>query len=75
MMTGIIHHQCTAQVTSNVATANITLPVLAELAVATGTNPLYLMLPATISCSYAFMLPVRIIYFVQPASSGLRENI
>ena len=46
------------EVTSNVATANILLPVLAEVAVATETNPLYLMIPATVTCSYAFMLPV-----------------
>ena len=52
-MTGFI-----TEVTSNVATANILLPVLAELAVATNTNPLYLMIPATVTCSYAFMLPV-----------------
>ena len=53
LMTGFI-----TEVTSNVATANILLPVLAELAVATNTNPLYLMIPATVTCSYAFMLPV-----------------
>jgi len=46
------------EVTSNVATANILLPVLAEVARATEINPLYLMVPATVTCSYAFMLPV-----------------
>jgi len=46
------------EITSNVATANILLPVLAEVGHATGTNPLYLMIPATVTCSYAFMLPV-----------------
>jgi len=46
------------EITSNVATANILLPVLAEVARATTTNPLYLMIPATVTCSYAFMLPV-----------------
>ena len=46
------------EVTSNVATANILLPVLAELARATDINPLYFMIPATITCSFAFMLPV-----------------
>jgi len=46
------------EITSNVATANILLPVLAEVASATHTNPLFLMVPATVSCSYAFMLPV-----------------
>ncbi|XP_071033954.1 Na(+)/citrate cotransporter isoform X2 [Parasteatoda tepidariorum] len=44
--------------TSNVATANVLLPVVAELAVAMKINPLYMMIPVTISCSFAFMLPV-----------------
>jgi sodium-dependent dicarboxylate transporter 2/3/5 len=34
------------------------LPILAAAAIAGGINPLYLMLPATISASFAFMLPV-----------------
>ena len=46
------------EVTSNVATANILLPVLAAVARDTKVNPLYLMIPATVTCSYAFMLPV-----------------
>ena len=45
------------EVTSNVATANILLPVLAAVARDTKVNPLYLMIPATVTCSYAFMLP------------------
>ncbi|XP_072164419.1 Na(+)/citrate cotransporter-like [Diadema setosum] len=44
--------------TSNVATATIFLPILASLAESICINPLYVMMPATISCSYAFMLPV-----------------
>ncbi|XP_035229237.1 solute carrier family 13 member 5-like isoform X2 [Stegodyphus dumicola] len=44
--------------TSNVATANVLLPVVAELAVAMHIHPMYLMIPVTISCSFAFMLPV-----------------
>jgi len=46
------------ELTSNVATANICLPILGSIAVNLGQNPLLLMLPATIACSYAFMLPV-----------------
>ncbi|KAK3863944.1 hypothetical protein Pcinc_030326 [Petrolisthes cinctipes] len=46
------------EITSNSATASIILPVLNELALNINVNPLYLMLPATICCSYAFMLPV-----------------
>ena len=49
---------CFTEVTSNIATATIFLPILAELAVSTQVNPLYLMIPATISTSFAFMLPV-----------------
>ncbi|GBM09114.1 Solute carrier family 13 member 5 [Araneus ventricosus] len=44
--------------TSNVATANVILPVVAELAVAMRIHPMFLMIPVTISCSFAFMLPV-----------------
>ncbi|XP_055937656.1 Na(+)/citrate cotransporter-like isoform X2 [Argiope bruennichi] len=44
--------------TSNVATANVILPVVAELAVAMRIHPMFLMVPVTISCSFAFMLPV-----------------
>lgn len=46
------------ELTSNVATANIVLPVLAGAARAAGINPLVLMLPATLASSSAFMLPV-----------------
>lgn len=45
------------EINSNTATANIFLPVLATMAVAGGTNPLLLMIPATFACSFAFMLP------------------
>ncbi|KAK8750246.1 hypothetical protein OTU49_017519 [Cherax quadricarinatus] len=46
------------EVASNSATASILLPVLNELAINIQVNPIYLMLPATVCCSYAFMLPV-----------------
>ncbi|XP_050692843.1 solute carrier family 13 member 2-like isoform X2 [Eriocheir sinensis] len=46
------------EVASNSATASIILPVLNELALNINVNPLYLMLPAAVCCSYAFMLPV-----------------
>ncbi len=45
------------EVNSNTATANIFLPVLASLAVAGNTNPLLLMIPATIAASFSFMMP------------------
>ncbi|CAG0898691.1 unnamed protein product [Darwinula stevensoni] len=53
LMTAII-----TEVASNTATATILIPVLAQLANVVKMNPLYLMMPATVACSYAFMLPV-----------------
>ena len=44
--------------TSNTATTEMVLPILASVAVATGTHPLVLMIPATLSASCAFMMPV-----------------
>ncbi|KAK3273465.1 hypothetical protein CYMTET_18295, partial [Cymbomonas tetramitiformis] len=44
--------------TSNVATSNIILPLLATTAEELGLAPLHLMLPAVLACSLAFMLPV-----------------
>lgn len=46
------------EVTSNTATATIFLPILKSLGKSICVHPWYLMLPATISCSFAFMLPV-----------------
>lgn len=46
------------ELTSNTATAQILLPIIASLALATHIHPLLLMVPATLSCSLAFMLPV-----------------
>jgi sodium-dependent dicarboxylate transporter 2/3/5 len=46
------------ELTSNTASAQILLPLMASLAVAIKVNPLLLMIPGTLSCSCAFMLPV-----------------
>ncbi|MBT8049088.1 MAG: SLC13/DASS family transporter [Xanthomonadales bacterium] len=46
------------EVTSNTATASLLMPVLAVTATATGINPMLLMVPAVLSASCAFMLPV-----------------
>ncbi len=46
------------EVTSNVATASIMLPVLAALAETIGIHPYLLMIPATMAASCAFMLPI-----------------
>jgi sodium-dependent dicarboxylate transporter 2/3/5 len=46
------------ELTSNTATTEMVLPILAAIAVATETHPLILMIPATLSASCAFMMPV-----------------
>ena len=46
------------EVTSNTATASLLMPVLAVTAGATGISPMLLMVPAVLSASCAFMLPV-----------------
>ncbi|XP_072326084.1 Na(+)/citrate cotransporter-like isoform X1 [Scyliorhinus torazame] len=44
--------------TSNVATSTLFLPILASMATSIHMNPLYVMIPTTLSTSFAFMLPV-----------------
>lgn len=44
--------------TSNTATAQVMLPVLAAVSIEIGMPPLMLMIPATISASCAFMMPI-----------------
>ena len=46
------------EVTSNTATTTLLLPILLTAAVVAGIEPKILMIPATISASFAFMLPV-----------------
>ena len=46
------------ELTSNTATTEMILPILASVAVAIKANPLLLMIPATLSASCAFMMPV-----------------
>jgi sodium-dependent dicarboxylate transporter 2/3/5 len=45
------------EVTSNTATTNIFLPILASMAIASQIHPYLIMIPGTIACSCAFMLP------------------
>jgi len=47
-----------SEFTSNVATANALLPIVAGLAVALELDPRLLMLPATLAASCGFMLPI-----------------
>ncbi|GIT74316.1 MAG: SLC13 family permease [Candidatus Neomarinimicrobiota bacterium] len=46
------------ELTSNTGSAEIFLPILAAIAVQLKVNPLFFMIPATIACSFAFMIPV-----------------
>jgi sodium-dependent dicarboxylate transporter 2/3/5 len=46
------------ELTSNTATATLLVPVMAALAEALGEHAYVLMVPATVACSCAFMLPV-----------------
>lgn len=46
------------ELTSNTATTQVVLPIIASMSTAVGVSPLLLMVPATIAASCAFMLPV-----------------
>lgn len=46
------------ELTSNTATTEIILPILAGIAITIEINPLLLMVPTTLSASMAFMMPV-----------------
>ncbi len=74
------------EVTSNTATVETLLPMLAGLAISIEVNPLLFMLPATIAGSMAFMLPVatppnaivfgtRRLKIYQMAETGLIINL
>ena len=46
------------EITSNTATTNLILPILAKASVVLGIDPRLLMIPATLSASCAFMMPI-----------------
>lgn len=46
------------ELTSNAATTEMLLPIVSSLAVAIQVHPFLLIMPVTLSCSFAFMLPV-----------------
>ncbi|XP_063850687.1 Na(+)/citrate cotransporter-like isoform X4 [Scylla paramamosain] len=61
---------------SNTATASILLPMLANLALAIQVHPLYLLIPATACCAYAFMLPVATPgNAIVLSASGMRTSV
>lgn len=74
------------EMTSNTATATMILPVVASAAISMGLHPFTLMIPAALSASCAFMLPVSTppnaivfgsgqISIPQMAKSGLTLNL
>ena len=50
--------QALTEFTSNTATTEMVLPIIASMAVAMNVHPLFFMIPATLSASLAFMFPV-----------------
>lgn len=60
VLTGVIVAMMSflTELTSNIASTEMILPILAGLAVSIKINPLLLMIPATLAASLAFMLPV-----------------
>ena len=46
------------EVTSNTATANVLMPILAAAGTSGGIDPIWLMIPAALGLNHAFMLPV-----------------
>lgn len=44
--------------TSNTSTASVFIPIIASLCLAKGLNPLFLCIPVTMACSFAFILPI-----------------
>ena len=46
------------EVTTNTATANVLMPILAAAGTSAGTDPTWLMVPAVLGLNLAFMLPV-----------------
>ena len=46
------------EVTSNLATTTLLMPILGAAAIGAAVDPMLFMIPAAISASFAFMLPV-----------------
>ena len=58
MLTVIVVIVFLTELTSNTATTATFLPLLAPVALSMGENPLFLLVPAALAASCAFMLPV-----------------
>ena len=55
LMTGVV---LLSEIASNTATAVLLMPILAPAGIAAGVDPALLMVPAAMSASYGFMMPV-----------------
>jgi sodium-dependent dicarboxylate transporter 2/3/5 len=49
---------CLSEFTSNTATTQLILPILIAMSIRLQIHPLLLMIPATVACSWGFMMPV-----------------
>ncbi|KAK7494075.1 hypothetical protein BaRGS_00014733 [Batillaria attramentaria] len=58
MISVIVSTSLFTEIVSNTVLTTLLLPILAQLAIAMDVHPIYLMLPATVASSFAFMLPV-----------------
>jgi len=57
LMSVVVLMSFLTELTTNVASNEMLLPIFAVLAVSSGNNPIFLMIPATIASSLAFMMP------------------
>ena len=62
------------ELNSNLATTTLVIPILAATALATNTSPELLMIPATISASYAFMLPIACLLYTSPSPRDRQKS-
>merc|ERR1711953_1537568 len=62
-----------SQVTSDVAAAELLLPIAYRLAAAVGAEPLFMMIPVAAACSTPFMLPISTPPNAIAFGSGLLE--
>jgi solute carrier family 13 (sodium-dependent dicarboxylate transporter), member 2/3/5 len=60
LVTGVLLSAGLSNLVSNVATANIILPLLTCVSVKANSHPWLILIPATVACSIAFLFPVGV---------------